>query len=341
MSTHLLQQRAAAGTAAPRLGFLGTGWIGRQRLDALSASGAGIVAAVADPIEERARAAAATAPGATVADSLDALLAVPLDGIVIATPSALHADQCVRALEHGRAVFCQKPLACTAAGTRRVIDAARAADRLLGVDMSYRHTAALRAVRDTVRGGAIGTVYAVDLAFHNAYAPDSGWARDAALAGGGCVIDLGIHLVDLVLWVLDFPAMRSVSGRRFAGGRLLPAGSDECEDYAVATLELEGDIVVRTACSWEASTGRDAVIGAVFHGSRGSAAMRNVNGSFHDFVAEVYHGTSARTLAQPPDAWGGRALVDWSARLGAGARYDAAIEDLVAVAAALDGMLGR
>src|SRR4051794_5550600 len=103
----------------PRLGFLGVGWIGEQRLDAIAASGVAEIAAVADP--ER--------PDAL--DSLDELLAAGLDGIVIATPSALHAEQALIALGHGLAVFCQKPLALDAPTARRIVEAAKAADRLL------------------------------------------------------------------------------------------------------------------------------------------------------------------------------------------------------------------
>src|SRR5215212_8605598 len=99
-------------------------------------------------------------------DSYEELLTSDLDGIVIATPSALHADQAIAALERGVAVFCQKPLARTGPETRAVIGAARAADRLLGVDLSYRHTSAMRAVRDLVTSGQIGHVRAVELVFH-------------------------------------------------------------------------------------------------------------------------------------------------------------------------------
>jgi predicted dehydrogenase len=48
-------------------------------------------------------------------------------------------------------------------------------------------------------------VFAVDLVFHNAYGPDKPWFYDPELSGGGCVMDLGVHLVDLALWSLDFP----------------------------------------------------------------------------------------------------------------------------------------
>jgi predicted dehydrogenase len=326
---------------APRLGFLGVGWIGRARMQTLAASGAGRVAAIADTSAQRTGAALDDAPGAVVCDSLDALLAQDLDGIVIATPSALHAEQAARALEHGRAVFCQKPLGCTAAETAAVIAAARAADRLLGVDLSYRCTAAMRAVRAAVRSGAIGDVFAVDLVFHNAYGPDRGWARDAALSGGGCAIDLGIHLLDLAFWTLDAPVVTGVDSQLYAHGRRLQPGATACEDFATATIELAGGTALRLACSWEVSVGRDAVIEVTFHGSSGAVAMHNVNGSFFDFVAERHQGAASTRLAGPPDSWPGRALIEWSTRLRQEPGYDADIESIIPVAATLDEVLGR
>ncbi|HEX8050695.1 MAG TPA: Gfo/Idh/MocA family oxidoreductase, partial [Solirubrobacterales bacterium] len=132
----------------PRLGFLGVGWIGRKRMEALAGDGLAQVAAVADRQAEALEAAAEVAPGAPRAESLEELLEHELDGVVIATPSALHAEQAVAALDAGLAVFCQKPLGRSAAETERVVAAARRADRLLGVDLSYRHTRAAVAVRD-------------------------------------------------------------------------------------------------------------------------------------------------------------------------------------------------
>jgi predicted dehydrogenase len=333
--------RARGSSPHPRLGFLGTGWIGRHRMEAIAASGAASVVAVADAAADVARQAADAAPGAEVVPGLDALLALDLDGVVIATPSALHAEQAVAALERGVAVFCQKPLARTATETRRVVDAARAADRLLGVDLSYRHAAGMVAVRDLVRSGALGDVYAMDVTFHNAYGPDKPWFFDPAHSGGGCVIDLGIHLVDLALWALDFPAVTGVDARLYAQGRPLADPARQVEDYAVATLDLATGATVRLACSWNLPAGRDCVIDASFYGTAGGAAFRNVDGSFYDFVAERFVGTRRERLAGPPDAWGGRAAVAWAERLAVDPGYHAEVERVVDVAAALDRIYGR
>ncbi|WEX10187.1 Gfo/Idh/MocA family oxidoreductase [Chelativorans sp. AA-79] len=325
----------------PRLGFLGMGWIGRNRMKALVEAGVAEAAAVADPSKACLKEALKLAPAAKPVKGLSGLLEEGVDGVVIATPSAQHAQQVLQALGSDVAVFCQKPLGRNREEVRAVVEAARTADRLLGLDLSYRHTHAMRQIRPIVAGGGLGHVHAVDLLFHNAYGPDKPWFYDPALSGGGCVIDLGVHLVDLALWTLGFPKVSAISSHLFAGGEVLPADPSVVEDFAVATLTLEPGTVVRLACSWRLHAGQDAEIAAAFYGSEGGLALHNVNGSFYDFVAERYRGTAREQLAAPPDDWGGRAAIDWAVRLAANAGYDREADAFVDVAEVLDRIYGR
>ena len=199
----------------------------------------------------------------------------------------------------------------------------------------------LRRIRELIGAGELGRVFAVDLVFHNAYGPDKAWFYDPALSGGGCVVDLGVHLVDLALWALDFPELESVTGKLLAGGAPLSDQPGKVEDYAVATLGLEGGTTVQLACSWRLQAGVDAIISAAFYGTEGGAALRNLGGSFYDFTAERYRGTASEPLASPPDEWGGRAAADWASRLAAGEPFDPKVEKLIAVAQALDRIYGR
>jgi predicted dehydrogenase len=333
--------QARVSLTRPRVGFLGVGWIGRHRMDAILQAGSVEVVAVADASPEAVVEAARLVPSATPLATLDDILALGVDGVIIATPSALHAQQSIHALQRGAAVFCQKPLGRTAVEVQAVVDAARTADRLLAVDLSYRFTEGMRRIRELVHAGELGRIYAVDLVFHNAYGPDKPWFYDPALSGGGCVMDLGVHLVDLALWTLDFPGVSNVAGRLFANGEPLGNAPDRVEDYALATLELETGSVVQLACSWRLQAGCDAMISAAFYGTGGGAALRNVNGSFYDFVAERFRGTARETLASPPDAWGGRAAADWAARLARGERFAPETARLVDVARVLDRIYRR
>src|SRR5687768_16878948 len=112
-------------------------------MEAILASGKAEAAAIYDPDLGMGKEALKRAPNARLAESLADMLAMELDGVVIATPSALHADQCIEAFRAGTSVFCQKPLARNAAEVEAVIEAAREADKLLGVDFSYRHTSSM------------------------------------------------------------------------------------------------------------------------------------------------------------------------------------------------------
>jgi predicted dehydrogenase len=329
---------APAGTV--RLGFIGVGWIGLHRLRALAETGLPEVTVVSDPSDEAIKRITEIAPRVVRAEDIESLLEHELDGVVIATPNAMHAEQAIATLERGVAVFCQKPLARTEQETRRVIAAARARDRLLRVDLSYRHTAGMRRIHELVQSGALGTIHAAELVFHNAYGPDKPWFLDIESSGGGCVLDLGVHLVDLLVWLLGRRIER-VSSRLYAKGELLPPAPRQVEDFAVVQLDLKGGATATLQCSWHAHAGRDAVIGVALHGSEGGASWQNVNGSFYDFEAARFRGTTSEALAGPPDDWGGRAAVAWLRDLADGGRYDPGIESVGDVAATLDAIYGR
>ena len=109
----------------------------------------------------------------------------------------------------------------------------------------------------------------------------------------------------------------------------------------MATLKLNTGAAARLACSWRLHAGRDAIISAAFYGTEGGAELSNVGGSFYDFVAEHHRGTARKILCAPPDAWFGRAAVDWAARLAAGERFAPTAERLVDIARVLDRIYGR
>lgn len=322
----------------PRVGFLGAGWIGRHRLQALSATGLVEPVAVADSDPGAARAAVDHVPRLEVRPGIEELLAMNLDGLVIATPSALHAEQAVAALEAGAAVFCQKPMARDAEETARVLDAARGADLLVATDLSYRHLEATRATREALTSGALGRVYAADLAFHNAYGPDRAWFRRRSQSGGGCLIDLGTHLLDLLRSLTGSRGIEVQAARVLCQGRRLEPGTDEVEDHAAAQLVTDAGATVQLACSWNLAAGRDCVFECSLYGTEGGITIRNVDGSFYDFIAEHRQGTAAQRLVEPPDDWGGRAIAAWGARLAQDRGFDPEAEDLLGLAVILDSI---
>jgi predicted dehydrogenase len=319
----------------PRLGFLGAGWIGLHRMAGMAGAGIADIVAVADSMPQVAAAAAAHVGATHVLTSLDDLLTLDLDGIVIATPSALHAGQATAVLERGLAVFCQKPLGRTTDEVCGVLDAARASDRLLAVDFCYRFTDGLQKIYGLIRGGELGAVYAADLTFHNAYGPDKPWFYNRTLSGGGCVVDLGVHLVDLVLWMMGGRVV-NVSGRLFSAGVPWTASSGTVEDFATLRLDFSDGATAQLACSWRLHAGREARIDATFYGTRGAARWHNVHGSFYDFVTERLDGTNTTIISEPPEDWGPRAIVHWGRGLATNASFDPSVERVVDVTRILD-----
>jgi predicted dehydrogenase len=184
---------------------------------------------------------------------------------------------------------------------------------------------------EQVRSGRLGEPLAGRLAFHNAYGPDKEWFYDRDLSGGGCLLDLGVHLVDLAHWALGSPSWCVRTAHV-----VVPAGR-EVEELALAELEL-GSTVISLACSWNLHAGRDAVIEVDLFGTERGVALRNVGGSFYDLRAESYRGTTRELLAEPPDDWSGRGALEWARRLAAGERFDPSVERVVTVAEVLDAI---
>ncbi|MDB5261497.1 MAG: oxidoreductase, partial [Adhaeribacter sp.] len=116
---------------------------------------------------------------------------------------------------------------------------------------------------------------------------------------------------------------------------------DKVEDYANASLELAGGTHVSLTCSWNLPAGQEAIISAIFYGTGGGVAFKNLKGSFYDFTAERFYGTRTEILNLPPDDWSGRAGVVWANRVAAGESFHSEAEEFMQVAAVLDKIYGR
>ena len=328
------------GAAKPaRLGFLGVGWIGRHRMEAMLATGAVEAAAIGDPSPEMAAEAAELAPDAAVVESLDGHARARAR-----RRGDRHAERAARrAIDPGAgggaAVFCQKPLGRNAGEAQAVVEAARAADRLLGVDLSYRFTAGdaphpragpRRGARARLRGRSrvpqrLRAGQAVVLRPRAV----GRRLRDGSRASTSSISRCG-------RWTSRRWLARVSATAHRLGGRCRRDGAT-VEDFAVATFALAADAAVRLACSWRLHAGREAEIWRAFYGTEGGAALRNVGGSFYDFTAEQYRGTAQRDARQRRPTPGAAALPPTGrCGCGRGERFDPAAERLVAVADMLD-----
>src|SRR5690606_15234742 len=101
--------------------------------------------------------------------------------------------------------------------------------------------------------------------------PDKSWCRNRELAGGGCMMDLGVHLLDLALWLQGMPLMERVRSRLFTQGQPVQGRADTLEDLAYAEFIQANGAMVRLACSWHAHIGQPAIIQVALTGTRGGA----------------------------------------------------------------------
>jgi predicted dehydrogenase len=319
----------------PKLGFAGVGWIGMKRLKPLADSGWNGDLVLFDPNQQTLETAQESFPHAKIVNSFEELISADLDGIVISTPSALHAKQTEEALYRDLAVFCQKPLGRNMEETERVVSLAKDRNLNLGVDFSYRHTEGIHQIKSVLERGELGKIYAVETIFHNAYGPDKDWYYKWNESGGGCLIDLGSHLIDLIFYLLEDVEPKVVFANLVANGKRL-LGRDEVEDFAEAQLLTDDQISIRLACSWRHAVGKDAAIHVRINGTQGGLEFQNVNGSFYDFNAGKYDRNSAYNLCSPPDAWEGRTLIAWVKELEAGKGFNKKGLDFIKSAKVLD-----
>jgi predicted dehydrogenase len=189
-----------------RVGVIGCGAIARRaHLPAFNAAGRDRVDVVAFASRTRASAETAAAEwgGGHVVDDWKAVVERDdVDAVDLCTPNAFHAEVAIAAASAGKHVLVEKPMACSVADADAMIDAAAGNGVVLMTAHNLRAAPPFLAAAAAVARGDIGEVRAVRAAFGHGgpstWAPDAAWFYDPALAGGGALIDLGIHVADLV-----------------------------------------------------------------------------------------------------------------------------------------------
>jgi predicted dehydrogenase len=134
--------------------------------------------------------------------SFDALLADPaIDAVYLPLPISMHADWCIRSIDAGKHVLCEKPLAANAQDAERVLRASEGTDRIVAEAMHFRYHPLVNRVRDILRSGEIGRVEQIDASF-SAYWPFTDFRFDYAMGGGG-TIDMGCYPIGFIRAVME------------------------------------------------------------------------------------------------------------------------------------------
>jgi predicted dehydrogenase len=169
------------------------------------------------------------------------------DAVGIFTPNYLHCEFTVKALSAGAHVLVEKPMAPTAAAAHKMADAAAKARRVLMVAMQQRYGGIERAIKDAVTSGAIGRPHSIRARLSHggpeSWAPGQKWFTTASQAGGGAMLDLGVHVADLAIWIMG--EVDSVSGQ--VG---ILAKQIEVEDTGAMILHFKSGAIGVIEASW-------------------------------------------------------------------------------------------
>jgi len=250
-----------------KLGIIGAGMIAPSGVEGARLSGAAEVVALADVHAGRLAAFAAThGIPKTYPKAEDLIRDAAIDAVYIAVPNAFHAPYAVAALEAGKHVILDKPFATSYAEAAKVVDAARKSGKVFTVGMNQRFTEGAQQVRSLVERGTFGEVYRARAFWRRRWgAPRLGtWFSNRALAGGGCFLDIGVHMLDLALYAMaDFDA-ESVTGSVYTkfGNRGLGEGgwgsSDpeglafDVDDCALAFVRMRSGATIQVEITWAA-----------------------------------------------------------------------------------------
>lgn len=190
-----------------------------------------------------------------------------LDLVSVCAPNAYHAPLSIAALQAGAHVLCEKPMALTYADARKMLDAAKKAQRQLAISFNNRYRPALQVLRRYSEQGLFGEIYMAQVAYwRRTGIPGYGsWFTNRDMAGGGAMMDIGVHYLDMSLWIMGHPKPVAVTAAEYAkfgprGIGLGGWGSDilkppqrcDVDDLVTAMVRFDNGATLNLGVSWAA-----------------------------------------------------------------------------------------
>jgi predicted dehydrogenase len=291
-----------------KVGIVGAGGIagGKHLPGHRSVKGVEVIA-VCDIVEERAKSFAKQHNIPNVfTDYKDLVAMEELDAVSVCTPNNFHPGPTIAALEAGKHVICEKPLAGNAKDGQAMVDAAKKSGKILQIGLQSRFDAGARTLRKLVEAGEFGDIYyARAMAMRRRGMPASSTFITKKIAGGGPLIDIGVHILDVLLWVIGNPKPVKVFGSiatKFGKrddvinpwGKWDPKQFD-VEDFAMGVIKFEGGLTVTLETAWASHTGNN--IGTTFFmGDKAGATLHppriyiDKGGEMVDYEPEIIKG---------------------------------------------------
>jgi predicted dehydrogenase len=292
-----------------KVGVIGVGWAGQQHIKAYAAmDGVSLIGIAGLEEETRRELAAEFSVPHDVARWEDLLELDGLEAVSVAVPTFLHAPIAIAALERGLHVLSEKPIAVNGEQAGRMVDAARSAGRVLDVAFNHRRRGDVQQLRGFIEEGRLGRPYYTKAWWlRRTGIPTPGsWFTRSELAGGGPLVDIGVHVLDFALFLLGNPSVKSVSASTYDllgttgfGGQpgAQKSGADgqlafDVEDLATVFLRLDDGGTMLLEASWALHKADGDQFGATLYGTEAGA----------EWVVEQY--TPAGTLKLFGDSGG-------------------------------------
>ena len=220
-------------------------------------------------------------------DYVDLVTRGDLDAISICAPNHLHAPVAIAALESGKHVLCEKPLARTGAEAEEIVRTARETGRVVHIAFTQRERGDVQVLKRHILNGNLGRIYHVKATWmrRNGIPGMGSWFTNKEMAGGGPLIDLGVHMIDMALFLMDEPEIESVSCATYAelgpqgrggrgDGKTIVGDAYEVEDLATAFIRLSGGATLNLEAGWAAYRESSDDFGLTLYGTDGGAEMR-------------------------------------------------------------------
>jgi predicted dehydrogenase len=269
-----------------KIGMVGTGSVSDFHIQGYQAADNIELVAVCDINADRAKDFAQRYGIPHSFSALESMLSIPeLEAVDVSLPNYLHAEAAIASLRAGKHVFCEKPMASDLSSAEKMVAAASEAGKLLMIAFVRRFEDTARIAKDFIDAGDLGDIYYSKVTWLRRCGNPSGWFTDKAYSGGGPLIDLGVHIIDLAWYLAGKPKPISVYGATFnrLGARqdikmvdrytsADPMHQSNIEDHAVALVRFANGSVLSVDTSFSLHIKEDTVRVELF-GTKSGASL--------------------------------------------------------------------
>ena len=280
--------------ASHKVGYVGAGNINKNHMKCAAPAGLE-VAAVFDVFKPAADEAAKLYE-ATAFDDYDAMLRSDIDAVFIGTPNKFHAPQTIAALQAGKHVFLEKPMAMNVGESDAIIAARDKAGKVVQMGMVNRFQGSSQTLKDFVTAGRCGEIYSGQTFWwrRRGIPGFGGWFTTKSMSGGGALIDIGVHMLDLAMYLMGFPEPVAVSGSTYNTWKkydeytfnnmwAAPRPGTEIkdkdvDDYATAKIRFSGGQSLSLDVSWALNIpDLQPEMGLRLQGDKGGVALEGMD----------------------------------------------------------------